>query len=491
MIKNQRQYQITKSQLEQFHRAIADAEQSPVGQEKDAAAFRTLEIAALRSQVDTFEREIKEYEELLSGRRHIIEINSFEELPRVLIQARIASGMGQKELAARLGLKEQQIQRYEASDYESASLSRIKEIVAALGLKVRRDVLLPSAEVSLRTIWKRLEPIGLSRNFVVQRLLPRSLAALADDAEQQLGAEVGNIALSIAGILGRIFGFMPSALFTDEPMTFNSLAVPTARFKLPSRIKEKAVGAYTVYAHYLALLVLAGTQTQRKYSLPDDWEDVRKTLIRVDNDVSFKSALLYVWNLGIPVLPLRDSGTFHGACWRVDGRNVIVLKQRTQSQARWLIDLLHELFHALDCLEDKEFAVIEESELSDNRRDSSDEREATEFAGDVVLDGRAEELAELCAHLAGGSIPLLTRVVPQVAKQENVSVGALANYIAFHLSAQGKDWWGAAQNLQEAGGEDPWQIARDVMMERLIFDRLNPTDRELLSRALMDQEDEQ
>jgi len=39
----------------------------------------------------------------------------------------------QKSLARRLGLKEQQIQRYEASEYASASLARVLSVVEVLG----------------------------------------------------------------------------------------------------------------------------------------------------------------------------------------------------------------------------------------------------------------------------------------------------------------------------------------------------------------------
>jgi HTH-type transcriptional regulator/antitoxin HigA len=54
----------------------------------------------------------------------------------VLIQACIAAGMSQTELAERLDLKEPQIQRYEATDYGSASLPRVCEVARSLGLKV-------------------------------------------------------------------------------------------------------------------------------------------------------------------------------------------------------------------------------------------------------------------------------------------------------------------------------------------------------------------
>ena len=51
----------------------------------------------------------------------------------LLIRARIAQGLSQKSLAGRLGLKEQQIQRYEASEYASASLARIRSVAEVWG----------------------------------------------------------------------------------------------------------------------------------------------------------------------------------------------------------------------------------------------------------------------------------------------------------------------------------------------------------------------
>jgi ribosome-binding protein aMBF1 (putative translation factor) len=49
-----------------------------------------------------------------------------------LIKARIAAGMSQASLAKSLRLKPQQIQRYEASKYASASLSRVLEVARVL-----------------------------------------------------------------------------------------------------------------------------------------------------------------------------------------------------------------------------------------------------------------------------------------------------------------------------------------------------------------------
>jgi len=100
---------------------------------------------ALRSQLDDLRAEIEEYEALRSRRRTVLRTESFGELPRALIQARIATGLTQKQLADRLGLKEQQIQQYEASEYASASLARVADVIRALDLKVREEIILPGA----------------------------------------------------------------------------------------------------------------------------------------------------------------------------------------------------------------------------------------------------------------------------------------------------------------------------------------------------------
>jgi HTH-type transcriptional regulator/antitoxin HigA len=57
-----------------------------------------------------------------------------------LIIARLAKGWPQKELARRLGLPEQQIQRYEAERYRSISLGNFMRIARALDVQLSADV---------------------------------------------------------------------------------------------------------------------------------------------------------------------------------------------------------------------------------------------------------------------------------------------------------------------------------------------------------------
>lgn len=133
MIKNERQYRITKAAAEKFGRAVAELEAAAPRPDVHRL-LQKAELDALRSQLEDLRAQLEEYESLKAGKHTGLELNSIEELPRALVRARIAGGLSQKELADRLGLKEQQIQRYEATDYSGASMSRLQEVCSALGI---------------------------------------------------------------------------------------------------------------------------------------------------------------------------------------------------------------------------------------------------------------------------------------------------------------------------------------------------------------------
>jgi transcriptional regulator with XRE-family HTH domain len=69
-------------------------------------------------------------------------VESLDDLLQSLILARVARGMTQKNLAERLGMREQQIQRYEATCYAGASMKRIMEIADQLWIAFRGKVTL-------------------------------------------------------------------------------------------------------------------------------------------------------------------------------------------------------------------------------------------------------------------------------------------------------------------------------------------------------------
>lgn len=475
MIKNDRQYRITKARAEEFERALAALAASP--NEGLAFAIRKAQLDAARSQLEELKDELTEYEALLGGKERVLELSSLDELPSALIRARIASGMTQRDLADRIGIKEQQVQRYEATEYASASLSRIKEVVRALGLNIRKEVFLPTADPSLEHAFARLKSVGLDRDFVTHRLLPPDVVAAGNDNEPSHGA-----GLRLASVVNRVFGWTPSALFEDARPLGTTPAL-AARFKLPANADSTKTLVLGAYARYLAALVLRATAKQKEGTISFDAMAVRNTIVHAHGQLTLRGCLEYAWSCGIPVLPLHDGGGFHGATWRMGGRNVIVLKQSTRSEARWIMDFLHEFRHAGQDPSADEFELVDSEMLLTERRESEEEEEATTFAGDVMLDGRAEELAKKCVAEASGKVELLKMTVPRVASREGVRIDALANYMAYRLAMQGINWWGAATNLQETD-ESPWEVTRDFLIERLDFAVLPDIDRSLLFRAL-------
>ncbi|MCY3957120.1 MAG: helix-turn-helix domain-containing protein [Chloroflexi bacterium] len=135
MIKNERQYRITKNQAERFSQTLASLRQRSGETEGVHPVIAKARENAVRSQLADLEEQLREYESLKAGNFEIKDLNVVADLPATLIKARISQGLSQKDLAERLSLKEQQIQRYEATDYASASLSRITEVVCALGVE--------------------------------------------------------------------------------------------------------------------------------------------------------------------------------------------------------------------------------------------------------------------------------------------------------------------------------------------------------------------
>lgn len=344
---------------------------------------------------------------------------------------------------------------------------------------------LVAAEVAATpaSIFRRLAEAGLSKEFVLDRLSPSGLRSRLDAVASKSGAEAHAIAAEIAEAVGRIYNWSPADLLGASTLNVPALAYGSARFKMPAKANERTAVAYAAYARYLAVLVLDATADLPARRIPTEASEARADLEARYGAVTFENALRYAWDLGVPVLPLADSGAFHGACWRQRGRNVVVLKQQTLASARWLFDLLHELRHVGEEPEEAERAVVEESETAEARRDSPEERRASLFAGDVALAGKAEALAKACVREARGSVERMKNAAVRVAAREGVPVDVFANYLAFRLSLQGENWWGAAANLQDRTF-DPWQVTRDMLLERADLARLDPSDRGLLSRAL-------
>jgi HTH-type transcriptional regulator / antitoxin HigA len=169
MIFSDRQYAVSKAQLDKLReaaeRAKADAGKHP--------RLLEIELNAFKSQIADIERDLAEYDLLKSGAYTFAESFSLSDLPRVLIQARIARGLSQTDLAQLLNMKPQQIQRYEATEYSSASLARLIEVAGVLDVKVSQSFVTDdSAADSAIFAWRGAQDVDFTR-FPLKEMVKR------------------------------------------------------------------------------------------------------------------------------------------------------------------------------------------------------------------------------------------------------------------------------------------------------------------------------
>ncbi|MFN7925714.1 MAG: helix-turn-helix domain-containing protein [Bryobacteraceae bacterium] len=144
MIKNEKQYRITRAQARRFEEALDELARQQRPADIGPRLWRAQREAA-ESQLRDLQEQLDAYEQLQAGRSKELVLEAVEDLPKALIRARIAAGMTQENLAHRLGVKTQQVQRYEATEYESASFARIRKVVLALGLRMPKPARLVRA----------------------------------------------------------------------------------------------------------------------------------------------------------------------------------------------------------------------------------------------------------------------------------------------------------------------------------------------------------
>lgn len=134
MIKNQKQAEATRKKIIELKKALEEFEAQI--QNKVGAKYR-LGKNSFEGLIKDLENQVEIYDCLVDGNFHCWKPESLIDIAKVLISARLAQKMSQKQLADLLDLKEQQIQRYEAKNYETASWPRIVEVAMALNLKFR------------------------------------------------------------------------------------------------------------------------------------------------------------------------------------------------------------------------------------------------------------------------------------------------------------------------------------------------------------------
>jgi len=388
------------------------------------------------------------------------------------------------ELAERASVTPQTISRIERG-HTDISFATLKKILAAMALTLKdfAEYQLKyeqSEEKNFNYLLKKLNRSGIDTNFFLRKLIPRRI-----DINEYSGQVPSLLLDEITTYLKAIFNWSNEQIWGPEELTINVNASKLAFYKRPAHSNFYQIQAYSHYAYYLSKLVIKSTINKSLKDYPDNIEEFRLKFGKGEK-VTFEKCLSVVWDLGICVVPLRDKGLFHGASWNIGGRHVIILKQTSSSQAKWLFDLLHELYHVFAHLEDDNSAVIESEEINPwITTESIEEAEANSFAHKVLFDDKTEQILSKCLALAKYKVENLKRSVEKVAIEENIGEDVLSNYLAYRLSLQGENWWGTANSLQKTD-PDPYSIAKEFIKNNLNKNFINPIEANILTMALED-----
>ncbi|QBK29558.1 XRE family transcriptional regulator [Roseitalea porphyridii] len=240
------------------------------------------------------------------------------DLGLMLIVARIANGFSQKDLAWRLGVKEQQVQRWEAERYAQISLKNYHRVAALLGVR-------PWADISDQPEFRGLDKVidGVSKAEIKKILRHgRDNGWFAEDFNE------GELRRYIAE--NRIDFGSPGLLRTGLNVVDHSEDVMLHAWR--ARVTARAREAFS--------------------GVEEDYEPLELNwmpeLVRLSREADGPlRAMTMLANHGIVLIvePQVPGLKIDGAAFVVDGRPVIGMTLRTDTVDNFWFTLMHELAH--------------------------------------------------------------------------------------------------------------------------------------------------
>jgi HTH-type transcriptional regulator/antitoxin HigA len=369
MITNEREYRITKSAIASFERAIDAFDLFSLVKKGIDPVLAKAQLSSYEYQLKELTRRVQEYEALRSGAERQFGVSSIREIGRRLISARVAKGWTQRQLAEELGLKEQQIQRYEREKYENTSLKRISIVAGALGAELEGALLFSAAAsgskiLSDTGLWQAIDPTL----FPIKEMNSRGWFG-----EEKL--DVGDV--SSAPVRRALYTFL-----TDSEFDINRAALHRRTTSLATAKTDAALMAWQAR-------VLMSAKKQRDNVSPFhslDTDFVRELVSMSRREDGPAVAVSMLRRCGIIVIFERHlSQTYlDGAAMALGSRHAVVgMSLRHDRIDNFWYVLLHELGHIA-----KHWAQLLRSTFVDediNDLTSAYEIEADEFAKNSII----------------------------------------------------------------------------------------------------------
>jgi HTH-type transcriptional regulator/antitoxin HigA len=364
MIYSDKQYRLTTGELTK----LRDALSSTRTKESQQVWLEDVQRAALKSQIATLEADLSHYDLLKSGEITFAKAHSLESLPSTLVQARIAAGMSQTDLADRLGMKPQQVQRYEASNYAGANLERLIDVSKVLNVHITGLFEREDANKGAVFSWEDVSDV-VWKQFPAREMAKRGWFEMPRKAD--IFEKARDYFMQTAGP-------QFATAYHRKKMHGGSVPNEYALLAWQARILERARG-------------LVETHAPPEFMLDDRWiADLVALTSRSDGPKQAQSLLL---SKGIALTTEKQlAGTYldGGAMLDHDGRPVIGLTLRYDRLDNFWFVLLHELGHVfLHLMEGIRYDFFDEEGTTENDKI---EREADQFALDSLIpEGKWDE----------------------------------------------------------------------------------------------------
>jgi HTH-type transcriptional regulator/antitoxin HigA len=130
MIKSDAQRDRTVAQIEGFKKALAKAADDGPGKRSPIVRGN------YQSIIVQLEDELHEFEQLKSGKLNLPRVKRLVQIAPLITKIRIAKGVSQTELARRLRVSKQVVSRYEENEYQTVAITRLQEILDAIGVRI-------------------------------------------------------------------------------------------------------------------------------------------------------------------------------------------------------------------------------------------------------------------------------------------------------------------------------------------------------------------
>lgn len=141
IILNEKQLQEARAKLARLEAATASGQALVRAAEGLPTEVIQQITIVMKVERDDLQEAIASYEDAkISGDATALSVRAQHDPGVILIVARIANGLTQKDLAWRLGMKEQQVQRNEADRYRSVSVKTYTRIASLLGVQLTAEI---------------------------------------------------------------------------------------------------------------------------------------------------------------------------------------------------------------------------------------------------------------------------------------------------------------------------------------------------------------